>query len=667
MNARKLNGKKGTVAGSSRRRFLTSVIAIGSTLVGINRQPTANAQSTTEQTDPSETFRFNGEVSGWMGKRPTEIEDQINPALSLEAGVTYRIKWKNTDGQRHNIALLDANGTALKRTSFVNKRGMVQSFTFTATEKMTEYVCEAHLGSMRGNIITGDQQTSSPTHSQSEQHFMPRGATIDTETVADGQLSSPVDFESIPDDTDRRCIADQIGQIYLHTADGLQATPFLDIADRLIDFDDIEKDQIDERGLLGVAFHPQFQDNRKFYVRYSAPAKPKTPEGYTHIERLSEFTTDQNRQHGRLASERIILDIPSPHYTHNAGSVTFGPNDYLYIGMGDGGGSKLETGHTDDWYQNNGGNGQDITDNLRGSILRIDVNNRSESKPYAIPNSNPLVGKPGRNEHYAWGFRNPWRMSFNDGQLFVADVGESNYEEVNIVEKGKNYGWNVREGFHCYSTDDPKDPPEKCPQRTPPDVRGGEKLIDPIIEYPHVDGDESIGLSVIGGYKYQSERIAALQGKYIFGDYSKDGKPRGSLFAATPPEEQGKAPDGGQNKPWSLEEIQIASSNTDELDSYVLGFGRDDAGQLYVLTTERLGIDTTTSSGQVQRLTSPTPQTSMGAENGSSGSGPGFGIAAAIAGGVIAGLIRTLSSNQKENSAKRTTSQESNDRQLLKP
>ncbi|WP_049995832.1 PQQ-dependent sugar dehydrogenase [Halococcus sediminicola] len=522
---------------------------------------------------------------------------------------------------------------------------MVQTIMFTATHEMAEYVCEAHPGSMRGDITIGDQQTSTPTHSQPDKRFMPWGATIGTKTVADGSLSAPVDFEVVPDDTDRWCIVDQVGQIYVHTADGLQNKPFLDIADRLIDFGQVEEGTIDERGFLGLAFHPQFQDNRKFYVRYSAPARPKTPKGYTHIERLSEFTADQNRQHGRPASERIILDIPSPHHTHNAGSVIFGPDEYLYMGMGDGGGSKLETGHTDDWFENNGGNGQDVTDNLLGSILRIDINNRASGKQYAIPDDNPLVGKPGRGEHYAWGFRNPWRMSFNDGQLFVADVGESNYEEVNIVEKGKNYGWNVREGFHCYSTDDPQNPPEKCPQRTPPNVRGGEPLIDPIIEYPHVYEDESVGLSVIGGYKCEDETMADLQGKYVFGDYSKDGQPRGSLFAATPSPDAKKETTGGdENKSWELEELQIASSNTNELDSYVLGFGRDDAGQLYVLTTKVLGVDPTTTSGQVQQLVSNTAGEQTQDEAGSNVGGPGFGILAALGGGLIAGLIRALSS-----------------------
>lgn len=632
----------------TRRRLLTATIATGTTLAGISTQTTAEAQSTTEDRRLSQMIRLDGEVSGWTGRKPTAIRNQTNPTLSLEAGRTYSIRWQNTDGQRHNIALRDADGSPLKRTPFITERGTVQTVTFTATREMVGYVCEAHPGSMRGDITIGDQQTSSPTHSQSDERFMPWGATIDTETIADGPLSAPVDFENIPDDTDRRCIIDQIGQIYVHTADGVRDTPFLDIADRLVDFGRVEEGTIDERGLLGAAFHPQFQDNRKFYVRYSAPARPKTPKGYTHIERLSEFTADQNRQHGRPTSERVILDIPSPHHTHNAGSVVFGPDDYLYMGMGDGGGSKLETGHTDDWHKNNGGNGQDVTDNLRGSILRIDINSRANGKPYAIPDSNPLVGKSGRDEHYAWGLRNPWRMSFNDGQLFVADVGESNYEEVNIVEKGKNYGWNVREGFHCYSTDDPQNPPEKCPQRTPPNVRGGEALIDPIIEYPHVYEGESVGLSVIGGYKCEDEALPGLQGRYIFGDYSKNGKPRGSLFAATPPDKgQGKTTDTGENKPWNLEELQIASSNTGELNSYVLGFGRDETGQLYVLTTEVLGVDSTTTSGQVRKLISNTAGVQTQDEAGSNVGGPGFGILAALGGGLIAGLVRVLSSTQE--------------------
>ena len=630
------------VTDTSRRRFLSTAVAAYGTLAAISGLTTAQAESSPKAIRPSQTIRLGGEISGWIGRTPAVIQAQTNPTLILEIGRTYRITWENTDGRQHNVALLDAEGAVLKRTSFVTERGTVQTFTFTATREMVEYVCEAHPSSMRGDIRIESRQTDTSNPEQSNSRFMPWGPTVGTETVADGPLSAPLGFE-IPDDgTARRFIVDQVGQIYVHGPDGLEDEPFLDIADQLVDFGAVEAGTIDERGLLGLAFHPEFRNNRKFYVRYSAPARPKTPTGYTHIERLSEFTAGKNRQRGRPRSERIVLEIPSPHYTHNGGSVVFGPDGYLYLGMGDGGGSKLEAGHAADWYRNNGGNGQNVEDNLLGSILRIDVDGRERGNPYALPDDNPLVGRKGLDEHYAWGFRNPWRMSFNDRRLFVADVGESNYEEVNIVEKGNNYGWNVREGSHCYSTNDPQNPPEECPRRTPPSVRGGERFVDPIIEYPHVYEGKGVGLATIGGYVYENDTLPELQGTYVFGDYSQNGKPQGSLFAAIPPGKNASESEG-KKEAWSLEELRVAGSNSGELGSYVLGFGRDSSDEIYVLTTDVLGVDPTSTTGQVRKLvpesSTSTAQTQNGAASTTEGSG--FGVLTAL-GGLTAVLARVL-------------------------
>ncbi|MGQ5516581.1 PQQ-dependent sugar dehydrogenase [Halococcus saccharolyticus] len=650
------------VPNTSRRRFLTGVAALG--LAGVGGR--VGAQSS----QAAGTIRLDGEIPGWRGRDPASIRGETNPTLALEPGRVYRIVWENVDGTPHNVALLDADGGTIERTSFVTERGATQTFDFVATEAMAEYVCEAHPGSMRGDIRIAGEETAaegdgSGDDTDGSDRFMPWGPTVRTETVADGPLSAPLGFEVAPDDRDRRFVVDQVGTIYVHGSDGLADEPFLDITERLIDFSSARTDSIEERGLLGLAFHPDFESNRRYYVRYSAPPKPKTPDGYTHIERLSEFTAGEEGRRGRPGSERVLLDIPSPHYTHNAGSVAFGPDGYCYMGMGDGGGSKLEAGHAEDWYVNNGGNGQNVTDNLLGSILRIDVDDRSGAKPYGIPDDNPLVGRDGLDEHYAWGFRNPWRVSFSSGTLFVADVGASNYEEVNIVEKGNNYGWNVREGSHCYSTGSPTDPPTACPERTPPDVRGGEPLVDPIVEYPHVYEGNSVGLAVIGGHVYDTDTIPDLDGAYVFGDYSQNGEPRGSLFAATPPAEDGQ---------WSLEELRIAGGPDGSLDAYLLGIGQDTTGELYALTTDVLGVDPSTTTGRVQKLVPETPATGSaagdtsaaesagtengtatngsGAENGSDAAsdarGPGFGAVAALGavGSVAAAAIaRSLASD----------------------
>ena len=369
-----------------------------------------------------------------------------------------------------------------------------------------------------------------------------------------------------------------------------------------MNFDTLPQEKtIDERGLLGFAFHPEFQNNRKFYLHYSAPPRSGTPEGYTHTQVLAEFQATEDRSAGIPDSERTLLEIPQPYYTHNGGAILFGPDGHLYMSMGNGGGDLNLSGNVDDWYKNRGGNGQDVTENLLGSILRIDVNNREDGKPYAIPEDNPLVEKAGLDEQYAWGFRNPWRMSFNRGNLFVCDVGQFNYEEVSIVAKGGNYGWNVKEGTHCFGSANLR-PITDCPNQTPESVRDGERLIDPIIEYPHTYKGEGIGFAATGGYLYENATIPALRGKFVFGDYTKTGRPGGSIFAATPPKKD----------QWSLEEILFEGFEDGFLDSYVLGVSRDALGELHVLTTDNLGVRGKTGAvhkivPSIQETSTPVP------------------------------------------------------------
>jgi glucose/arabinose dehydrogenase len=211
-----------------------------------------------------------------------------------------------------------------------------------------------------------------------------------------------------------------------------------------------------------------------------------------------------------------------------------------------------------------------VTENLLGSILRIDVGTGGDS-PYAIPEDNPLVGGDGLDEQYAWGFRNPWRFSFGpDGRLFVADVGQNEYEEVNVVERGGNYGWNVREATHCFGADD-------CPTETP----DGDPLIDPIIEYPH-EGREVSGISVIGGYLYDGTDVPALRGRYVFADWRADGQ----LFVAREREDD----------LWSVTAVPV----TGDIGSNVLSFGRTTDGELLVCTTDAGGVSG--NSGAVHRI-----------------------------------------------------------------
>ncbi|GAA0474627.1 PQQ-dependent sugar dehydrogenase [Halococcus dombrowskii] len=588
------NGETSIPSGRpSRRRFLAATAAGVTGLAGAGSITGARAQS------QPETIRLGGETTGWVGRKPSGIQGTTNPTLELDIGTTYRLTWKNVDGAQHNVALLDADDAVIERTQYMSDEGKTQTLEFTATEAMDEYVCQAHLNSMRGDItLSSESGTTETTTAESSEPegFFPTGPTVRTDTVIDGGITAPLGLEAPPGERDAFFIVDQIGVIRRYGADGSGGDVFLDVRDQLIDFDNLpEIKTIDERGLLGLAFHPNFADNRKFYVHFSAKSRPGTPGNYTHTQVIAEFEANEDVTGVVADSQRTVLEIPSPYYTHNGGAIVFGPDDYLYIGIGNGGGALKSSKQPDDWYGANlGGNGQDVTQNLMGSILRIDVDGRDGDKAYGIPGDNPLVGKEGLDEHYAWGFRNPWRIGFSDGRLMAADVGQRRYEEVNVVRKGGNYGWNVREGGHCFVATQGSDPYRaNCPTKTPSNVRGGEPLIDPVIEYPHTYETNGVGVAVIGGYIYQNATIPGLRNKYVFGDYSKDGTPRGSLFAATPVE----------GDSWSVEEISIGNGENGELGAYLLCVARDNDGELYALTTDNLGVEGET--GAVHRLRPP--------------------------------------------------------------
>ena len=369
--------------------------------------------------------------------------------------------------------------------------------------------------------------------------------------VATG-LDRPLDLVSIPDEN-LQYVAQQGGEVAVVGSDGLREAPLLDVGGRL--------STGYEKGLLGIAVHPEFADTRRLFVRYSAPARERTPEGYSHTFVLSEFRVDVGGYRVEPGSEREILTIPQPQPNHNAGSVLFGPDGYLYVGVGDGGGAGDQgRGHADDWYDAvAGGNGQDVTENLLGSVLRIDVDAEADGQPYAVPEENPLVGEDGLDEQYAWGFRNPWRLSFDGDDLYAGDVGQSAYEEIARVERGGNYGWNVKEGTHCFRA-------EECPEETPPDVRGGEPLRDPVIEYPH-DGAPVSGISVVGGNVYRGDDVPGLRDRFVFGDLNA----RGELFVADPTEEG----------LWPTEPLPIAEDDADRL-RQLYSVSRH-GGEIYVL------------------------------------------------------------------------------------
>lgn len=291
----------------------------------------------------------------------------------------------------------------------------------------------------------------------------------------------PVDLQHAGDESDRIFIVEQRGVItvFQNEKETEDKGTFLDIASQV-------EDSGNEEGLLGLAFHPDYENNGYFYVNYTASSPDRTVISRFQVSESDPGQADQG-------SEMVLLEFNQPHSNHNGGQLSFGPDGYLYIAVGDGGSG----GDPED-------NGQDRT-TLLGTILRIDVDNPSSGGNYGIPSDNPFADNQDgyREEIYAYGLRNPWRFSFDaeSGQLWAGDVGQNRYEEIDIIEKGGNYGWNTMEGFHCF------EPESDC------DMDG---LKMPIWEYDRSELD----ISVTGGFVYRGADIPQLEGLYVYGDYA---------------------------------------------------------------------------------------------------------------------------------------------------
>jgi glucose/arabinose dehydrogenase len=418
---------------------------------------------------------------------------------------------------------------------------------------------------------------------------VPRMKELDLKLVADG-FNSPIGVVAVPDHSKRLFVIDQAGTIWILDQHGNKMpTPFMDVTSKLVPLNP----NFDERGLLGLAFHPRYKDNGRFFIYYSLPPRPGGPQAgvaWNNLSRISEYRVSSNPNMADMGSEKVILEWDDPQGNHNGGTIAFGPDGYLYIAVGDGGAANdVAPGHVEDWYAANaGGNGQDIEANLLGSILRIDIN---KGDPYAIPHDNPFVNKTGRDEIYAYGFRNPFRISFDmkgSRQLFAGDAGQVLYEEVSIVKKGGNYGWNVKEGTHCFDAANNTVVMANCPDV---DVFGN-RLIDPVIElnnWQNPAGGKAT--TVIGGNVYRGNDIPGLNGKYIFGTFSQSPTTAdGELFVADP---------RGGHGLWDFAEIPL-KSRPDDIDHYLKGFGQDNQGEIYLTTADFVGPQGT--SGRVYKL-----------------------------------------------------------------
>ncbi len=383
---------------------------------------------------------------------------------------------------------------------------------------------------------------------------------------------SPLNLLTLDDGSGRLLIADQVGTVHILNANGALADKlFLDLRARMTKLNQ----GFDERGLLGLALHPRFKQNRKLYAFYSAPLCKDGPEGWDHTAIVSEFkVSEKQRDEVDAASERVLMQIDKPYFNHSSGRIVFGPDGFLYIGVGDGGNANdTGRGHSPQ------GNGQDLTTVL-GKILRIDVDKTDKDRAYAIPSDNPFIGGKGRPEIFAYGLRNPWGISFDRGgrrELFATDVGQTLYEELNLIVKGGNYGWNIREGSVCFDPKNPKTPLAECAKVG----ADGQPLIDPIAAYKNVNGfrndPEARGISSTGGYVYRGKALPELAGRYVFADWSRNwAVADGVLFAV-------KRPMGGA-KNWMLETLEVAGLPKGKLGAYIVAMGEDADGELYVLT-----------------------------------------------------------------------------------
>lgn len=528
-----------------------------------------------------------------------------NPTLTVQIGKRYQISVTNFGS--HPIDIIAKAATSSGDTVLLSQQpfvagtfesdpgvnwqdtgGSTVSFTLTqglynamtASGRIPGYRCALHVSTMRGNF-TVIQPLTNPIPA-----VIPQGTVkVELETVVSG-LTAPIDMSPSPDDTGRLFIVDQAGKIVIIHAGILLNVPFLDVTNRLVSPLGIigthDENDFDERGLLGMAFHPDFLNStspgfRKIYTFTSEPDSgsadfvtefdPTVINCQSVIAEWSVSMADPNVID--TSSRREIMRISKPQFNHNGGMLAFGPDGYLYISLGDGGaGNDSGLGHGPN------GNGQNLNVVL-GKFLRIDPLDPSTTPGssdavstngrYRVPATNPFVGIPGIDEIYAYGLRNPFRFCFDSvtGDLITGDAGQNYIEEIDIIVAGGNYGWNLKEGTFRF---DPQTGNVSNYLTGLPSA-----LVDPIAQYDHDDGT-----AVIGGYVYRGSAIPELSGKYVFGDFSTGfANPAGRLFYA-------------DINTGTIHEFIIGLDDRN-LNLYLKGFGQDRSGEIYVLASQFLG------------------------------------------------------------------------------
>jgi quinoprotein glucose dehydrogenase len=346
----------------------------------------------------------------------------------------------------------------------------------------------------------------------------------------------PILLTHAGDGSNRIFVPQQQGIIHVFKQDSKETSVFLDMSNKVAYID-----KENEEGLLGMAFHPKFKTNGEFFVYY-------TTQEESHTTVVSRFkVSKENPNQADPASEEVLMSVNHPYWNHKGGTICFGPDGYLYIAIGDGGAGNDPHG-----------NGQNLQ-TLLGKVLRIDVDHKDGKLEYAIPKDNPFIGRfankqlIARPEIFAYGIRNIWRMSFDraTGQLWAADVGQNLWEEINLITKGGNYGWNLRESKHEFA---------------PNSTGSGPGLVDPIFEYNH-----DIGKSITGGHVYRGKKFPGLVGHYLYADYVS-----GRIWALKYDEKKKAAL---ANHPIPYEGAALP----------VISFGEDEAGEVYFMIVSPTG------------------------------------------------------------------------------
>jgi plastocyanin len=507
----------------------------------------------------------------------------FSPAtVTINPGDTVRWLW---EGGSHTVTS-GAGCSPDGRWSFPAD-GSPTAGEFTFNDVGTyPYYCRPHCHSgMAGQVVVAAAPTQASKLTDPIPAPIRRGKlAVKLRPVAKG-LTAPNWGTTAPGDDNRLFVTDQVGTIWVINLSTQQKSVFANLKSLLVRLG-VQGSAYDERGLLGLAFHPAYQSNGLLYTYTSEPVNgapdfstltgAKAADHQAVIREWHVPTPGAITSVVDPASSRVVLRIDKPQFNHNGGTLLFGPDNLLYLSLGDGGNADDQgSGHVA------GGNGQSLT-NVLGKILRIDPNGRSSANgQYSIPSSNPFTpagnaGNGGQSgctdgqcdEIFAYGLRNPFRFSFDRdlGTLYAGDVGQNFVEEVDIISSGGNYGWRKLEGRFCFNPDGANDG-----YVTASSDCSSAGLIGPIAQYDHDEGK-----AIIGGFVYRGSLLPQLRGRYIFGDYARTFNADGRLFYL-------QRKDLAADSTAASGFLELKYRGRSQLGIAVLGFGQDAAGEVYVL------------------------------------------------------------------------------------